>query len=91
VEQIVARRGADLIFTYSRYEVAPPGLQAAAPRSNMLQVPACDVTPDWLADRFAELAQTKRWLALLGSNARASFSYPMIDSLADLPIRCFVK
>jgi len=80
VEQIVARRGADLIFTYSRYEVAPPGLQAAAPRSNMLQVPACDVTPDWLADRFAELGPNEEmawhsWVECKG----VGFHIPMID------------
>jgi len=72
VDKIVACRGTELIFTYSRYEVAQPGLQAAAPRSAVLRVPACDVTPNWLVDRLAELGPTRRWPGTPGSNARAS-------------------
>jgi hypothetical protein len=80
VEEIVARHGGDLIFTYSRYEVAPPGLQAAAPRSDVLRVPAYDVTPDWLADRFAELGPSEEmawhsWVEREG----VGFHIPMID------------
>lgn len=80
VEELVARRGAELIFTYSRYEVAEPGLQAIAPRSAVLRVPACDVTPDWLADRFAELGPNEEmawhsWVECKG----IGFHIPMID------------
>jgi hypothetical protein len=80
LEQIVARRGADLIFTYSRYEVAPPGLQEAAPRSDVFRVPACDVTLDWLTDRFGELGPNEEmawhsWVERKG----VGFHIPMID------------
>lgn len=80
VEQIVARRGTELIFTYSRYEVAAAGLQATAPRSDVLRVPACDVTPEWLVERFAELGPTEElawhsWVEYKG----AGFHIPMID------------
>ena len=44
VSEIFARRGADLTFTYSRYEVAQPGLQWVAPRSDVFRVLACDIT-----------------------------------------------
>ncbi len=80
LEQIVARHGADLIFTYSRYEVAPSGLQAIAPRSAVLRVSACDVTPDWIAHRFAELSPNEEmawhsWVECGG----VGFHIPMID------------
>ena len=80
LEQIVARHGANLIFTYSRYEVAPPGLQAIAPRSAVLRVSACDVTPGWIAHRFAELSPNEEmawhsWVECGG----VGFHIPMID------------
>lgn len=80
VEKIVARWGSDLIFTYSRYEVAPPGFQALAPRSPVLQVSACDITPDWIADRFAELSPKEElawhsWVECRGVDCHI----PMID------------
>ena len=80
MEEIAARHGAGLIFTYSRYEVAPPGLQAVAPRSAVLRVPASGVTPDWIADRFAELGPNEEmawhsWAECGG----VGFHIPMID------------
>src|SRR5580658_957615 len=80
VEDIVARRGSDFIFMYSRYEVAQPGLQAIAPRTAALRVRACDVTPDWLADRFAELGPNEElaWHSSVESKG-VSFHIPMID------------
>ena|ERR1700733_7585693 len=80
VDKIVACRGDGLIFTYSRYEVAKPGLQAIAPRSAVLRVAACDVTPDWLVDRLAELGPTEEmawhsWVECSG----VGFHIPMID------------
>jgi hypothetical protein len=80
VEEIAARHGTDVIFSYSRYEVAPPGLQAVAPRSEVLRVPACDVTPNWVADRFAELGPSEEmawhsWVECRG----VGFHIPMID------------
>ena len=55
VEEIAARHGPNLIFTYSRYEVAPPGLQAVAPRSAVLRVFGKEISPDWIAHRLSEL------------------------------------
>jgi hypothetical protein len=86
VEKIVARWGADLIFTYSRYEVAPPGLQALAPRSAVLRVPACDVTTDWIGDRFAELGPNEEmaWHSWVESRGVGSH-IPMIDFVGRPP------
>jgi hypothetical protein len=86
VEKIVARYGMDLIFTYSRYEVAPPGLQALASRSPVLRVPACDVTPDWIADRFAELGPKEEmaWHSLVECRG-VGFHIPMIDFVGHPP------
>jgi hypothetical protein len=80
LEEIAARHGADLIFTYSRYEVAAPGLQAAAPRSDVLRVAARDVTPAWLADRFAELGPNEEmaWHSCVECKG-VGFHIPMID------------
>src|SRR5579862_2202184 len=80
VEQIAVHHGGDLIFTYSRYQVAAPGHQAAAPRSDVLQVPAGNITPDWLAERFAELGPNQEmachsWVQCRGMG----FHIPMID------------
>lgn len=80
VEELVTRRGRDLVFTYSRYEVAEPGLQATAPRSDVLRVPASDVTSSWLADRFAALGPNEEmawhsWVECKG----VGFHIPMID------------
>ncbi len=83
VEDIVARRGDELIFTYSRYEVADPGFQAMAPRSTILRVRARDVTPDWLIDRFAELRPNEEmaWHSLVEYKG-AGFHIPMIDFIS---------
>ena len=83
VEKIVARGGTELIFTYSRYEVAQPGHQAAAPRSAVLRVPAYDVTSDWLVDRFSELGPNEEmawhsWVECKG----VGFHIPMIDFIS---------
>jgi hypothetical protein len=80
MEEIAGRHGRDLIFTYSRYRVAPPGQQAKAPRSTVLRVAAHDVTPDWLADRFEELGPHEElawhsWVQWKG----VAFHIPMID------------
>src|SRR6266851_3052877 len=80
LEDIVARRRGELIFTYSRYEVAEPGHQAMAPRSAVLRVSSRDLTPEWLVDRFAELGPNEEmawhsWVECKG----AGFHIPMID------------
>jgi hypothetical protein len=80
LEKIFARHGTDLMFTYSRYEVAPPGLQAVAPRSAVLRVPASDVTLSWIGDRFAELGPREEmawhsWVECRG----VGLHIPMID------------
>lgn len=80
VEEIAARHGTELVFTYSRYKVASPGLQATAPRSSVFRAAAPDVTPTWLADRFAELDPSEEmawhsWVECRGS----VFHIPMID------------
>jgi hypothetical protein len=80
IENIIARHGAGLTFTYSRYEVAQPGLQATAPRSPVLKVRARDITPDWVIDRFSELKSNEEiawhsWVEREG----AGFHIPMID------------
>jgi hypothetical protein len=80
LEEIEARHGANLVFAYSRYEVAQPGFQAAAPRSPVLRVSASDVTADWLIDRFAELGPNEElaWHSSVECNG-VGFHIPMID------------
>lgn len=80
LEPILAQHGTNLIFTYSRYEIAPPGLQAVAPRSPVLRVPAGDVTVNWIADRFAELGprQEMAWHSRVECRG-IDFHIPMID------------
>jgi hypothetical protein len=80
LEAIEARHGADLVFTYSRYQVAQPGLQAAAPRSPVLRVPVCEVTADWLIDRLSELGPNEElaWHSLVECKG-VGFHIPMID------------
>jgi hypothetical protein len=80
VKRIADRRGGDLVFTYSRYQIAAPGLQESAPRSEVLRVSAHDVTEDWLNDRFAELSPNEEmawhsWVECKGTG----FHIPMID------------
>lgn len=79
-EEITARHGTDLIFTYSRYEVAPPGLQAIAPRSTVLRVRASEVTPEWISRSFAELGPKEEmaWHSWVERNG-VGFHIPMID------------
>jgi len=86
IEEIAARHSAGLIFTYSRYRVAPPGQQAAAPRTSVLRVAAHEVTPEWLAERFAELGshQEMAWHSWVESND-AVFHIPMIDFVGRPP------
>jgi hypothetical protein len=86
VKEIAARHGADLIFTYSRYEVAPPGLQATAPRTPVLRVPARDITPDWIANRFAELGPNEEMAWHSKVECRGfGFHIPMIDFVGRPP------
>ena len=80
VEEIATRHGLNLAFTYSRYEIAPPGLQAVAPRSGVLRVSGSEITSDWIADRLSELSPNEEmawhsWVEKRG----AGFHIPMID------------
>lgn len=80
VEEIVARRGVELVLTYSYYTVAPPGLQDRAPRSEVFRVPACSVTQNWLDARVDELSPNQE--IALHSKVEcdgASFHIPMVD------------
>jgi hypothetical protein len=83
VEDIAASLGAGLTFTYSRYQVAPPGLQAVAPRSSVLRASGCDVTPRWLADRLAELSPCEEmaWHSTVEYKGDC-FHIPMIDFIS---------
>lgn len=80
VQRLAATRGGDLVFTYSRYEIAPPGQQAAAPRSLALRVSARDVSPDWLVERLAELGPSEEiaWHSWV-EHEGVGFHIPMID------------
>lgn len=80
VEEIAAKHGRDMVFTYSHYEIAPPGLQAIAPRSAVLRVSGTEVTPDWIADRLSELGPNEE-MAWHSWVERAGFGFhiPMID------------
>lgn len=80
VESIITRYGTALNFTYSFYEVAEPGRQAVAPRSDVLKVRAADVTPDWVVDRFRELKSNEElaWHSWVEREERG-FHIPMID------------
>jgi hypothetical protein len=91
VDKLVACRGPELIFAYSRYEVAQPGLQAAAPRSPALRVPASDVKPLWLFDRLAELGPTEEmaWHSSVECQG-IGFHIPMIDFI-DRPTPSVVR
>jgi hypothetical protein len=80
MKQIADCHGADLVFTYSRYEIAPPGLQAVARRTPPLRVSAPELTSEWLADRLTELGPTEElawhsWVEWKG----IGFHIPMID------------
>lgn len=72
--------GTDLVFTYSIYDVAPPGLQAQAPRSPILRVDAAEVTSDWLVRRLVELGPTQEmaWHSAVERRGEI-FHIPMID------------
>jgi hypothetical protein len=80
VEEIAARHGLNLIFTYSRYEVASPGLQALAPRSPVLRVSGTEITQDWIIYRLAELGPNEElaWHSWVECNG-VGFHIPMID------------
>jgi len=92
VDEIAARRGADLVFAYSYYEVAPPGLQAVARRSAVLRVPAREVTSDWMADRLAELGPNEEmaWHSLVESRG-VPWHIPMIDFIGRPPDSLFCE
>jgi hypothetical protein len=80
VEKLASTCAECLVFTYSRYEIALPGEQAAAPRSPVHRVPARDVTPDWLVNRLAELGPSEEiaWHSWVECDG-AGFHIPMID------------
>ena len=80
MDTIRRSRGADLVFAYSVYEVAAPGLQAKAPRSPVYRIPAGEVTFDWLGDRLSELSpgQEMAWHSTVEHQGRI-FHIPMID------------
>lgn len=80
LEEITARYTTDLVFTYSHYRVASPGLQAEAPRSVAFRVSARDVTPEWLAQQFGELSpdQELAWHSRVEYKGSV-FHIPMID------------
>jgi hypothetical protein len=91
VENIIARHGAGLTFTYSYYEVAQPGFQAMAPRSAVLRVRARDLTPEWVDDRFRELKANEElawhsWVECQGTG----YHIPMID-LVNSPSRSILR
>ena len=77
---IAANRTQDLVFTYSRYQVAPPGEQAAAPRSPIFRVPAERVTHDWLEQQLSELSPKEElaWHSFVEFSGKP-FHIPMID------------
>ena len=60
--------------------MAQPAIPAAAPRSDVLRVPARDLTPDWLVDRLAELGPTEElaWHSRVEYKG-VGFHIPMID------------
>jgi hypothetical protein len=80
VNEIIAHYGSDLVFTYSRYEIAPPGLQAVARRTPPIQIHAFDLTREWLYDRLSKLGPTEElaWHSLVERQGLA-FHIPMID------------
>lgn len=80
MDEITARHGSNLIFTYSRYEIAPPGFQARAPRSPLLRVSGAEITPDWIAHRLAELGPQEElaWHSWVEGSG-LGFHIPMID------------
>jgi hypothetical protein len=86
VENIIARHGDGLTFTYSRYEIAQPGFQGMAPRSAVLRVRGRDVTSDWVDDRLHELRLNEElawhsWVEREGGG----FHIPMIDLVNSPP------
>jgi hypothetical protein len=85
-EEIAGRYGVDLVFTYSRYRIAPPGHQAVAPRSAAFRVAAREVTQEWLGERFAELGPNEEmaWHSLVESGGVSSH-IPMIDFIGRPP------
>jgi hypothetical protein len=80
VEEITGRYGPNLTFTYSRYEVAPPGLQAMARRSAVLEVLGSDVTPEWIADHLSDLGPNEElaWHSRVDCKG-VSLHIPMVD------------
>lgn len=77
---IVANHGSEVTFTYSRYQIAPSGLQRSAPRSPCLEVNGADVTPSWLEGCFAQLGPKEEmaWHSWV-SWRNDAYHIPMID------------
>jgi hypothetical protein len=86
IDRISARRGDDLTFSYSRYEVAPSGLQWQAPRSKICQVSCRDITPLWLEACFTALSPKEElaWHSWVEWNG-AGYHIPMIDFVSSSP------
>jgi len=78
--EIIAHCGRDLTFTYSRYEIANPGFQAIAPRSDVLRVRATDLTSAWLSERLSDLKPNEElaWHSRV-DHGHSAFHIPMID------------
>lgn len=79
---ITERYDADIKFAFSRYEVAPPGMQARATRSDVICIAGADLTAEWLCDRLAELGYNEElaWHSTVDRNG-AQLHIPMIDFL----------
>src|SRR5262245_61657631 len=90
LEKVITRCGADLTFTCSRYEIARPGHQAAAPRTPPLRIHSHNATCDWLNERLAELGPAEEMaLHSLVEYKGSMFHIPMIDFL-DHPSTSFL-
>lgn len=91
MEQIASDYGRETVFTYCRYEVAPPGHQAGARRSSPFRVYAWELTPDWLSDRLKDLGPTEEmaWHSYVECNG-AVFHLPMID-FVDRPAASYLR
>jgi hypothetical protein len=79
VEEIKRQVSPDARFTYSIYEVAPPGSQAQAPRTDELRIRAVDLTTAWLTARLDELGprQELAWHSKVDSNEE-TFHWSML-------------
>lgn len=80
VEKLMASRGLELRLSYSRYEIAQPGMQWAAVRTPAFKVSAVDVTPNWVAAQLKELGPNEEFAFHSSVECcQANFHIPMID------------